>query len=65
MRKAFISIFCIALAATATAQRNEISSMRWGADFNIHITFSNDSTSILDVRGLYHSTSTMPQMAVG
>jgi hypothetical protein len=65
MRKAFISIFCIALAATATAQRNEISSMRWGADFNIHITFSNDSTSILDVRGLYHSSSTMPQMAVG
>ena len=49
----------------AVAQRNEISSMRWGADFNIHITFSNDSTSILDVRGLYHSTSTMPQMAVG
>ena len=65
MKKAFISIFCIALAASATAQRNEISSMRWGADFNIHITFSNDSTSILDVRGLYHSTSTMPQMAVG
>ena len=65
MRKAFISIFCIAVSATATAQRNEISSMRWGADFNIHITFSNDSTSILDVRGLYHSTSTMPQMAVG
>ena len=65
MRKAFISIFCIALTTTATAQRNEISSMRWGADFNIHITFSNDSTSILDVRGLYHSSSTMPQMAVG
>ena len=65
MRKTLISIFCIALAATATAQRNEISSMKWGADFNIHITFSNDSTSILDVRGLYHSTSTMPQMAVG
>lgn len=65
MRKAFISIFCIALATTVAAQRNEISSMRWGADFNIHITFSNDSTSILDVRGLYHSSSTMPQMAVG
>ena len=65
MRKVFISIFCIALATTVAAQRNEISSMRWGADFNIHITFSNDSTSILDVRGLYHSSSTMPQMAVG
>ena len=58
-------MLCISLAATAAAQRNEISSMKWGADFNIHITFSNDSTSILDVRGLYHSTSTMPQMAVG
>ena len=65
MKKIAALFFCIALAATATAQRNEISSMKWGADFNIHITFSNDSTSILDVRGLYHSTSTMPQMAVG
>ncbi len=31
--------------------------MKWGADFNIHITFSNDSTSILDVKALYHSSS--------
>jgi len=52
-------------AVAASAQKNEISSMRWGADFNIHITFSNDSSTIYDVRGLYHSTSTMPQMAVG
>ncbi len=39
--------------------------MRWSSDFNIHITFSNDSSTILDVRGLYHSSATMPQMAVG
>lgn len=56
---------CLLTTVATYAQRNEISSMRWGADFNIHITFSNDSTTILDVRGLYHSTSTMPQMAVG
>lgn len=31
--------------------------MKWGADFNIHITFSNDSTSIHDVKALYHSTN--------
>ena len=61
----FLTAALLMLGLTASAQRNEISSMRWGADFNIHITFSNDSTSILDVRGLYHSTSTMPQMAVG
>lgn len=64
MKIKIISILLI-LPAIVVAQRNEISLMRWGADFNIHITFSNDSTSILDVRGLYHSTSTMPQMAVG
>ncbi len=34
----------------------EIEEMRWGADFNIHITFSNDSTSIMDVKGLHHSS---------
>jgi len=65
MRKLFSIAIGLLAVATASAQRNEISSMRWGADFNIHITFSNDSTSILDVRGLYHSTSTMPQMAIG
>ncbi len=62
-----LAIYCTLLvsAIQTMAQRNEISSMRWGADFDIHITFSNDSSTILDVRGLYHSTSTMPQMAVG
>ena len=65
MRRITTIMLCLLAITTASAQRNEISSMRWGADFNIHITFSNDSTSILDVRGLYHSTSTMPQMAVG
>jgi len=37
--------------------RPKISEMKWGADFNIHIQFSNDSTSIYDVKGLYHSPS--------
>lgn len=62
-----LSLLPILLLTTITlsAQRNEISAMRWGADFNIHITFSNDSSTIYDVRGLYHSASTMPQMAVG
>lgn len=65
MKKTLLLTVGILLATVGTAQKNEISSMRWGADFNIHITFSNDSSTILDVRGLYHSTSTMPQMAVG
>lgn len=42
----------------AQDSKNAITAMRWGADYNIHITFSNDSTTIYDVRGLYHSTST-------
>lgn len=33
----------------------EISDMKWGADFNIHVTFSNDSTTIHDIKALYHS----------
>lgn len=65
MKKTLLLASGILLVTMGFAQKNEISSMRWGADFNIHITFSNDSSTILDVRGLYHSTSTMPQMAVG
>lgn len=65
MKRLFALAQCLIVTFATYAQKNEISSMRWGADFNIHITFSNDSSTILDVRGLYHSTSTMPQMAVG
>lgn len=64
MKKIFVLALCVLSGIAASAQKNEISSMRWGADYNIHITFSNDSSTILDVRGLYHSTNAMPQMAV-
>ncbi len=47
-------LFCVLFLKS---QQNSISQMQWGADFKIHITFSNDSTSIYDVKGLYHSES--------
>jgi hypothetical protein len=46
---------------TFAQEKLEITSMKWGADFNIHITFSNDSTTIHDVKALYH-TSQNPGM---
>jgi hypothetical protein len=33
----------------------EITDMKWGTDYKIHITFSNDSSTIHDVKALYHS----------
>ena len=56
MIKHTLIIVLFAVSGSLLAQnRIEISDMKWGADFNIHVTFSNDSTSILDVKALYHS----------
>jgi hypothetical protein len=47
-------VFILIIVATGYSQQqaaNAISTMKWGADFNIHITFDNDSTTIYDVRG--------------
>lgn len=60
MTKYLLSLIFIALAISSYGQQKnniEISEMKWGADFNIHIKFSNDSTSIYDVKALYHSSS--------
>jgi hypothetical protein len=58
IRYLFKTFFIAVLISSSLSAQNkiEISDMRWGADFNIHLSFSNDSTSILDVKALYHST---------
>ncbi len=60
MQKWFLVVFIGALALNSWAQRtnsSQISEMEWGADFKLHVKFSNDSTTIHDIKGLYHSTS--------
>ncbi len=49
--------FLLLTVFTQAQNQPAISEMKWGADFNIHITFSNDSSSIHDVQALYHSSS--------
>lgn len=49
----FLSFYSFAQSTNSI----EIADMKWGADFNIHIKFSNDSTSIYDVQALHHSLS--------
>jgi hypothetical protein len=56
MRYYLILSFSLLTIITHAQNRYEISDMKWGADFNIHITFSNDSTSIHDVKALYHTS---------
>ncbi len=50
-------VFLLSSMLTKAQNQLEISEMKWGADFNIHIKFSNDSSSIYDVQALYHSSS--------
>ncbi len=46
----------ILIITNVTAQNKvEITEMQWGTDYKIHITFSNDSSTIHDVKALYHS----------
>lgn len=52
----YLSIFILICSLQTFAQEKlEITTMEWGADFNIHITFSNDSTTIHDIKALYHT----------
>lgn len=60
MAKQLIISIILSLSFNSFSQSNhyiEIADMKWGADFNIHIKFSNDSTSIYDVQALHHSSS--------
>lgn len=53
--KTLTTIYFIFITLLTIAQESiKISDMKWGSDFNIHITFSNDSTLIQDIKGLYH-----------
>jgi len=53
----YITFLLLLISLNVWAQKGlEITEMRWGADFNIHITFSNDSTTIQDVKALYHTS---------
>ncbi|MBI9069089.1 MAG: hypothetical protein JEZ09_17460 [Salinivirgaceae bacterium] len=56
MKKIILTLSFLSTMLFSNGQnRPEISDMKWGADFNIHITFSNDSSTIHEVKGLYHS----------
>jgi hypothetical protein len=41
----------------------EISEMRWGSDFNLHIRLSNDTNYVMDVRALHHAARVITDTA--
>lgn len=53
-----LTIALVALTALCANAQNQqsISTMRWGADYKLHVRMANDSAYVLDVKGLYHST---------
>lgn len=61
MRKSLLLVFLLLFVGMVWGQTGGIRSMRWGKDYNLHVRMSNDSSYVMDVRGLYHqSGSTAP-----
>ena len=55
MRKVFLfALFLFGSVLGVQAQPNEIRSMSWGKDYKLHIGMSDDSTYIVDIKGLFH-----------
>ena len=56
--RSFVLFLFLTLASTmlALGQNFDIRRMSWGSDFNLHISLSNDSSYVMDVRGLYHES---------
>ncbi|HEX3006371.1 MAG TPA: hypothetical protein VHO90_02015, partial [Bacteroidales bacterium] len=60
MKKIFIlALFCIRLMNVdgQVATNPFVKEMKWGIDFQIHLTFSNDSSYSVDVKDLFHTRS--------
>jgi len=51
----FISL-TLSVSLFAVGQKVDIRQMSWGSDFNLHVNLSNDSSYVMDVRGLYHES---------
>lgn len=53
-----VSFLFVVLLTTSIAQGQnlDIRGMSWGSDFNLHVSLSNDSSYVMDVRGLYHES---------
>lgn len=54
MRKFLLTILVATSATIALAQGDAIRSMSWGKDYKLHVRLGNDSSYVMDVRGLYH-----------
>lgn len=55
MRKVFLfALFLFGSVLGVLAQPNEIRSMSWGKDYKLHIGMSDDSTYVVDIKGLFH-----------
>ena len=55
MRKVFLfALFLFGSVLGVQAQPNEIRSMSWGKDYKLRIGMSDDSTYVVDIKGLFH-----------
>ncbi len=53
----FILLVLFTLHSLLTlGQSVNLRSMSWGHDYNLHVSLSNDSSYVMDVRGLYHES---------
>ncbi|PID90367.1 MAG: hypothetical protein CSA97_03265 [Bacteroidetes bacterium] len=55
MKKTGLILLLLALTlGTTLARGRNIQQMIWGQDYKLHVKLSNDSSYVMDVRGLYH-----------
>ena len=60
MRKLFLfALFLFGGVWGVQAQPNEIRNMSWGTDYKLHIGMSDDSTYVVDIKGLYHQPNSL------
>ncbi len=60
MRKAILLVFVLLFSAGVYGQEDGIRNMRWGRDYKLHVSLNNDSSYVMDVRGLYHQRGSSP-----
>lgn len=60
MRKLILSSVALLFCAQVFGQGQGIRKMRWGQDYKLHVNLNNDSTYVMDVRGLYHQKGANP-----
>lgn len=63
-RFAFALVLLVLVPLVLSAQGSGVRSMVWGKDYKLHVRLGNDSSYVMDVRGLYHQEGITREQAL-